>query len=359
MTRRLRLPLGLGSVFLISAGLLCTIELWILSLPVYWSEPRILAPAVAVDLSLGLPILGYLFLVRTKRAGWVALIPLLLLGLGLSQWWIPEAHLDLTGGVEVVAVILEGGLLFFLVARIGRIRKAYRREKPRHPYPLDALRVAFAREVGPRVGAAVFGEVSVLWYAFTGWARRRTLPPDARAFFCHRRNAYPAVLGAILMAVLVETAILHLLLSLWIGRAAWIVTALGIYSVLWLVGDFQAARLNPSLSADAGLHLRTGLRWCVDLRWTDVSAIREDPPVEASVRMTLFGKPDLWLECHEPMVVVGLFGMERRVRFLGLGLDDPQEFRRVVHSELFPGRISAPGPSKIESDRNGIRDPLI
>jgi hypothetical protein len=341
-------------MFLVSAGMLCTASLWILSLPAYWAEPQVLAPAVAIDLSLGLPVLGYLFLVRTERSSWVVLIPLLLSGLGLSRWWIPKAHLDLTGGIEIVVVILEGCLLVFLVARIGRIRKTYRREKPRHPYPLDALRLAFAQEVGPRVGAAVFGELSVLWYAFTGWARRRTPPPEARVFPGHRRNAYPAVLSAILMAVLVETAILHLLLSLWIGRAAWIVTALGIYSVLWLVGDFQAARLNPSLSADAGLHLRTGLRWSADLRWTDIVRIQDGPPTEPSVRMALFGKPDLWLECREAMVVVGLFGMERRVRFLGLGLDDPEEFRRAALSEL-GRRMTGSNTGDPDQETNTIR----
>ena len=103
-----------------------------------------------------------------------------------------------------------------------------------------------------------------------------------------------------------------------------------IYSILWLLGDLHAARLNPSLSTDRGLHLRTGLRWRADLSWADIETLLDDPPEGRSVSMTLFGKPDLWLQCRDEVLVGGPFGIERRVRVLGLGLDDPAEFRRVA-----------------------------
>ena len=50
--------------------------------------------------------------------------------------------------------------------------------------------------------------------------------------------------------------------------------------------------------------------------------------------MVMFGSPDFWLECSDPILVRGLFGIERRVKFVDLGLDDPDEFRREIESRI-------------------------
>ena len=44
-------------------------------------------------------------------------------------------------------------------------------------------------------------------------------------------------------------------------KAAWIVTVLDLYGVLWLVGDYHALRLRPTRIDDDTLVLSYGLRW--------------------------------------------------------------------------------------------------
>jgi len=232
--------------------------------------------------------------------------------------------------LEVAAILVEGGLLVALILRLRKTRRIYRIEKERQPYPIDALRIALASTMGRRLGAMIFGEVAVLWYALAGWRRRARASQPGKPFPGHRRNAYPAILGALMMAVVVETVVIHLLVSLWLGWVAWTFTALSLYSLVWLFGDFQAARFNPSLLRGSHLHLRTGLRWQADLAWTEIIGIHGDPPPEKHVKMTLFGAPEFWIECSDPTVVRGFFGIERHVRFIGLGVDDPEEFRREI-----------------------------
>ena len=67
-----------------SAGLLLTAALLILRLPAYAVTPQALAPALAIDLLVGLPFLGYLFLVRTGAAHILVLAPLLVIGIVLT-----------------------------------------------------------------------------------------------------------------------------------------------------------------------------------------------------------------------------------------------------------------------------------
>ena len=250
--------------------------------------------------------------------------------------------------LEIAAILVEAGLLIALIIRLRKIRGIYRIERERQPYPIDALRIAFASTMGRRLGAMVFGEVAVLWYALAGWRGRGRASQPGKPFPGHRRNAYPAILGAVMMAVVVETAVLHLLVSLWVGWVAWILTGLSVYSLIWLLGDFQAARLNPSLLTESHLHLRTGLRWQADLAWMEIIGIHGDPPPEKHVKMTLFGAPEFWIECSDPTVVRGFFGIERHVRFIGLGVDDPEGFRREIQRCIQKSGAMRPPPKPVQ-----------
>lgn len=334
MTARLPLGVGPGVAFIASAALLFAAVLTVLALPGYRSQPALVAPAVLVDLTLGLPTLGYLFLVRTGRwSPWV-LLPLSLLGLLLGRWWIPSEDLDLSVRLETVALVLEGGLLVLLGFRIRAIRRAFVAARPRLPYRGDALRHALRQVLGPRVGAVVFGEAGVLWYALTGWKRRRAAGPPGTVLPGHRRNAYPAVLAALLLAIAAETVAVHFLVGLWSELAAWAVTILSVYSGVWLVGEFLAARATPSLVTEDGLHLRTGLRWAADVPWSRIRAIHDDRPSGETVDLSLWGPPDFWLECRDPVTVQGPFGLDRQARFLGIGVDQPREMRAAIEEQI-------------------------
>jgi hypothetical protein len=330
VTRRLPVGLGPGTGFLVSASLLLTAVLTVLALPGYQARPTLVAPAVLVDLALGLPLLGYPFLVRTGRRHPSILLPLGLLGLFLARWWIPAEHLGVSIGLDVLAAGLEGALLVLLVLRIRGIRSAFTAMKGRVPYPADALRHALREGLGPRLGAMVFSEASVLWYSVAGWRPRAAAEDPGRLFPGHRRNAYPAVLGALLMAIVVETGAVHLLVALWWEPVAWVLTILGVYSVFWLLGDFNAARSMPSLLTDRDLHLRAGLRWSADVPLSEIRSVHEDAPDGETVDLALWGRPDLWLETRGPVRVQGPFGLVRQVRYLGVGVDDPRAVRRAI-----------------------------
>lgn len=173
-----------------------------------------------------------------------------------------------------------------------------------------------------------------MWYALSGWGRTVEELPGVEAFAYHTRQAYPAILGAIMMAVVVETAAVHFLVTLWLGNVAWVLTGLGIYSMVWMVGDYHAARMKPFLATEMGLRLDTGLRWRAHVSWEEILSIHDDAPTEPSMPLTLLGKPDFWIECRDAVPVAGPFGIKRTVRFLGVGADDPASFRSEISSRL-------------------------
>lgn len=155
------------------------------------------------------------------------------------------------------------------------------------------------------------------------------------------------------MAVVVETAVLHLLVSRWKVAVAWVLTGLAMYSIAWLLGDFHAARLNPTLVTKSGLHLRAGLRWRADLGWADIESVHDAAPREPDIRFVLWGKPDFWIECRGPTIVTGPFGLQRRVRFMGVGVDTPMKLREAIQGRLVADELD--GHAK---DQDGSR-PII
>ena len=324
-------------LFLSAAAFLCSAVFTVAGVQGFWVDSGIPPLAIIIDLSVGLPVLGYFFLVRPRKANRLVLVPLSLFGMLLAWWWIPESHRDPSTFFEVAVALVEGAILVTVILRIRRIRRIYRAEQERQPYPIDAARIALSETLGKRLGGALLNEVAILWYAFAGWRGVREDRLQGVAFPVHRRKGYPAILGAVILAVVVETAVLHLLLSMWIGWVAWIVTGLGIYSLLWILGDFHAARHNPTLLTADYLHLRTGLRWQADVGLEEAVGILSEEPTEKHVKMAMFGAPDFWLEFHDSVLVHGLFGIEREVRFIGVGVDDPDRFREDVTGRVDPG----------------------
>jgi hypothetical protein len=323
-------------VFLVAAGLLLAAALLILRLPGYAASPEVVAPALAIDLVVGLPLLGWIFLVRTGKADVLVLAPLVILGLVIAEWWIPDAHLDVSRWGTTIALVAEGLVVLTLVLRGRTLRREYRARLHRHVFARDAFQAALGDVLGPRIAAAVASELGALWYAFAGWRRPRQ-PARGQAFAVHTRNGYPALLGALMMAVIAETVAVHLVVSRWSGTAAWILAGLSVYSGVWLLGDLLAARHNPTVVTDDDLHLRLGLRWKADVPRSRIRAITEVEPEgedgSSPVNVAFWGDPDLWVEFTEPVVLDGPYGIRRATRWIGVGVDDPAAFRAAVERE--------------------------
>ena len=127
----------------------------------------------------------------------------------------------------------------------------------------------------------------------------------------------------------VEVVSVHLLARMWSERLAWVLTALGVYGALWLVGDWRACKHGPIRLDDGVLRIRFGLRWRLDVPLSRVAALRPPTSKEMAtkravdLRLALPGSRWQVLELDRPVEAEGIYGLRRTVRTLGLGLDEP------------------------------------
>ncbi len=317
--------LWFGSVVL----LFLAVEYWIIHSYFFNEYPELYSLGVALDITLGVPALFYLFVVRSRKYPALSLLPVFVLSLGIATFMIPSAYHQFLNSEKKVLSIIEAGLIFYVLAKIPGFLKRYKEAKKNEFYISDALEVAAGKK---RIVRILLTELLVMYLAIGGWFKKVSTREGALSFTYHRKSAYPAILGTMVFLLIVETIGLHLLLMQWSRIAANIVTGLSIYGLIWLIGDFHAIRLHPVILTDDKLMLRIGVRWNATIPIGEIAEIQIGGKTSKSknyLRASILG-PRVAVHLRNPIAVRGLFGIIRNPSQIGLSIDDPELFRNEI-----------------------------
>lgn len=308
------------------AGALVAIEWWLVSRAAA-VHPAI-ALAITLDLLVGLPFLYYVLLVRPKAVPAGTQIGAFIAAALIGRLVLPPAMRGYANSVLALATALELLVFVLVVWKIKRMIGHYRRLRPQMVYPGDTLSASMAAAGFPRrLAAIVATEAMLVWSVLFGWFSAFHPQADQRSFAYHRRSGYGAVLSVLAFGLIGETAGVHLLVSHWSPLAAWILSGLSIYTLLWLIGDFQAMRLNPIVLTATTLHLRTGMRWRVEIPREAIRSIRRataaDRRQPGYLDLAPLGNAGWIVEVERPLAANGLFGMSRSATAFGISMDEP------------------------------------
>jgi hypothetical protein len=248
MIRTLRNP---SRVFAFAALTIVAICVVITRSPLFARNADVAAWGVTFDLTLTIPLVYYFAMVRTGSAKPITIAPVFVVCMMVAALVVPRGHQDFLHNLRFVSIPLEL-LTIALLARRIRGGQAI--------LPVDQSR----GQAGlPVLHAIVMGEFAILWYALFSW--RKQPERYARSFTVHEESGWGTLVAGIVMLIVFESIGVHLLMQRWSVIAAWVVTGLDVYGVLWLLGDYHALRLRPSYVEDGLLHIRYGLRWSVDV----------------------------------------------------------------------------------------------
>jgi len=293
-------------------------------------RPELVSAGLLVDLLVVVPLAFYLLAVR--RAGWPVrtLIPVFLFSLTGAALVLPEQREMLKRFSEVLSVPAEIGLVAWIAVRTARSLKSTRGTGTDDM--LDRLRQV-AREILPvrAVSEAIAFEMAVVYFSLFAWRRRPHVPSASRVFTYHRTSGYGALGFAFLVVTLAEAIPVHLLVTRWSPRGAWLLTALAAYGLLWFLADYRATRLRPILLDGEDLTIRTGLRWTVRIPRAHIVAIhKKAPKSEPFLRTALPAMTPLWIELAEPVMAQGPYGKLKQARWISVGVDDAKAFREAL-----------------------------
>jgi hypothetical protein len=296
-----------------------------------FSQRPILPYAVTFDLLVGIPALFYWLVVRRYRLPVSSLAGVVGACLALAHWLLPVAQQAPLQTLYFLPAALEGITLLLLAAKGRRLVRSYQLTYRQQPHFWPCAQVAVQQTLGP-AGALLVAEVEMLRYALLGWWAKPEIAPQATAFSTYRDSGFTAYAIMLGVALAVETAVVHLLASLWSARVAGGLLFLDIYTLFILVAHGQAVRLRPVLLTADTLQLNVGFVWQLTVPVGEITGIERlrDYPMPApellSLTKLLFTPPNLLLTFSQPVTVKGPYGIQRTGRQLAVYLDQPQQF---------------------------------
>ncbi len=292
--------------------------------------PGTVAAGLTLDLVVIVPALYYVVLVRGRKWPAITLAPVFLLSFGAASVIVPDAYHGLLNAIRYALPVVELTLVGYVAYRAWHVVRSGRdaRSEQRDFYVRMRTMLRVALDVPVAAGVLAY-EVSLFRYAFSFRSRAAT----EGGYSYHRRTGYGAVLTAILIAAGFELAAAHVLLRLWSETAALVHLAVSLYGIVWLVGDYRAMRQRPHELDIDGIRLRLGLRWDIEVSWEEVAAVfraRRPGSDDEYLSMAPIGNPAYIIEFRAPVEAIGPYGLVRKVRRVGLVVDDSAAFERAL-----------------------------
>lgn len=282
---------------------------------------------LAIDLTVTASLMTWAMVVRTGDLSRLVLVPVFVLGVVIATALVPAEHESVVLGLAYAWAAVEALLALMAIGRMRRLTRSYRDQRALGMPVSDSLERALATHVPSATFAALAAsELAILWYGIAGWTRRE----PAAGLADRNLKQWTAVVGVLAVLVTAESVGLHVLLRGWSEAAAWTVTALHVYSLLWLFGDRNALR-HETTAVEAGvLRIRLGLRASVDVPVDCIERIdvlgpsdESPPPSDDYLPVHLLFGPNAVIHLRQPVEARLLFGRRRQVTRIGLAVEDP------------------------------------
>jgi hypothetical protein len=310
-------------------------------------RPGLISAAVTFDFTVSVPALYWWLMVRKARWPALSVLPALVLCLLIASLLLPAEHRQPLRLAQYLVVFAELAAVAAVTAKAIGAAKVYRSRAQavggeEDDDPLELLRFSLRRALPvERVADVAADELALLYYALFSWGRRVRPRAGEAAFSYHRESGYGSLLLALTFVVVLELVAAHFLVSAWWGRgAAWVLTGLSLYGLVWLLGFYQAVRLRPVTVGTDSLRVRLGLRWSVSIPFSQIGAVLQPAAGQAQpkgadyLRAVALGEPQFIIKLREPLTARGMYGASRRVRAVGVAVDDPVGFKDVLTGQL-------------------------
>lgn len=194
-----------------------------------FKENNVLNLAVTIDLLISVPFIYYL-LIRKSNIRKATIIPVIFIGLLIGSYFLPkESQTYLKLFKTWILPVVELTILAFIAIKF---RSAIKRTKalPNSNHDFFNILKSSCCEVLPKKLALPFAaEIAVFYYGFINWKK---VAIKENEFSYHKNSGTPALFGAFILVLLIETIAFHFLLARWSVIAAWILTAVSAYTAV-------------------------------------------------------------------------------------------------------------------------------
>lgn len=304
----------------------------------FMENPGIISFGLTFDITISIPILYYFLLARKGKLPRALLIPIFILALIAAALIIPRSHHQFLDLIKNAIFPLETFIISYFIFKITRVVKEYKKLKPGGKGGLGfsvILKECLEKTIGHGKISEILGtEISILYYGFFAWKRPRRIGENV--FTAYKKSGYGSIVGGLVFLSLSEVLAFHVLFMQISSIAAWIIFALNLYGIIFILADFNASRREPTYIEDEKIYINAGLRWKAvipvkDIRLVELSneSLRDKQILRA---MTILSGPNLAIVLEKTHKADGPYGIRKNFDKVLLNLDEPQRFKQLLES---------------------------
>lgn len=181
-------------------------------------------------------------------------------------------------------------------------------------------------------------EVAVLYYGFFSWKNKSLAENE---FSYHKKSGSAALLGAFILIIVAETFALHFLLALWSKIAAWVLSALSIYTAIQLFGLAKSLSKRPVVINEQSITLKYGFLNEVDIPFSAIENLElSKKPMEKdklSIKLSPLGELEshnVIIELNKEYKLVGFYGLKKSFEKIGFHIDEVDAFKEKMEQAI-------------------------
>ncbi len=318
--------------------LMITLMVLIAKSKLFEIDPNTLSVGITADLLFTIPLV-YFLLIRKRNIPKTTIVPLFVLGILTASYIIPKEHQSLLNWAKTwMFPVVELGVGFFVFYKVRQTLKRYKEKALQTPDFFSALKET-CREILPGKLAMVMAmELAVFYYGFISWKNRLL---SKNEFSYHKNSGTIALLVALIGIIGIETYAIHVLLLKWSTIAAWIASALSIYSSIQIFGFLKSIMKRPITIEKNTLLLKYGILSEASIPIEDISSIEitsKDIEFDDTTRkLSPLGE----LETHNIVITLkkeneltGLYGLKKSFEKIAFFIDHKEEFKTELENAI-------------------------
>lgn len=293
--------------------------------------------AVPFDLMVCVPLTFYLIVVRRRGMTPIAVLPVIYLG-GLVSSFVADPNSPTALPVLFgIAAAVDAVVLTREVPKLAKtFRKGYLARKGECPQPIVWFFGGFSEIIPGKTAAHAAAMEASMWYwLVASWRRGPEPPKGSIAFTYHKECGFVALSCVVIALGLVETAVVHIGVSRVSIPAAFILSALSLYSIAWIAANARAAAKSPILVHEDSVTAVWGAFLRVRIEGESIEKVAlSDPGLSKRevLDMSSLGGTPCWIMLRAAMETEILLGKKRCVKAVKLSPDRLSEFADRVNT---------------------------
>ena len=314
-------------------GLPILVILFLFALPRFIGLSNIseyLSIGILLDLLITVPLIYYL-IIRKRNIPKFTLIYPFIIGILIASLIIPIEHQQLLSQIKTLAIpIIELGFLSMILYKISLLNKSFQHVKEVDFY--NKLLIA-CNEIFPnRIGKILATEIAV--FHFLCSFNKADVLREFQ-FSTYKKSGITTVIGVFVFLLVVEVFLMHILIAGWSNTLAWILSLIGIYTILQVIAIVRSLSKRPLAFDDEKklLHLNYGFACYTSIPYDQISNIeisRRRPTNDKSHAclsiFNLLDSTNLVINLNTKNTLHKIYGINKSYKSISLFVDEREKF---------------------------------